>query len=213
MKICFVIIVLIGTRVYGQNNVDSTAKRGIDIYASQDSVAEKSFIDFETTFLSGQRFKLSEHKGKVILLNFWFIGCPPCLGEISDINKIYRVYNDSGVVVVSLALNSIDKLNKFNEGKNSKPIEKIEYPIVPDCQEIADKYEIRGYPTTVLIDKKGLIRTYSGSSVQSLKKYITFYGDKGLSKEWKKIAKEYSNKIEPEVSEILAELINDLLRE
>jgi len=215
VKIFIPIIILLGTKFYGQNGVDTIAKRGIDIYASasKDSLNGKSFIDFETQMLNGQKFKLSEHKGKVILLNFWFISCPPCLGEISDINKVYRQYKDSGVVVVSLALNSVDKLNKFNEARSKRQIEKIEYPIIPNCQGIADKYKISGYPTTVLIDKNGLIRAYTGASLQSLKKYISIYGDKDLSKDWKKIAKEYSNVSAIEVSDILSGLLNDLLKE
>lgn len=215
-KFFTLIIALLATKVQGQNKTDTIAERKIDIFSkgSKDSLFGKSLLDFETTFLDGQKFKLSDHKGKVILLNFWFIGCPPCMGEISDINNIYRTYKDSNVVLVSLATNSIGELNKFNAGKNSRPTEKIEYPIVPDCRSISDKYLVSGFPTTVLIDKKGIIRLiYHGASVESLKKYIAFYGDKGLSKGWKDVAEKYANIKEPDVNEIFSGLINDLLKE
>jgi thiol-disulfide isomerase/thioredoxin len=200
--------------LFGQN--DSLQGRKIDIYAkaSQDTLQGKPLVNFKAALLNGDSFNLDAHRGKVIMLNFWFVGCPPCMGEMPDLNNIYRTYKDSGVVFVSLARNSPEQLIKFKEGKYSRPPETIEYPIIPDCSSIAAKYGITGFPTTVLIDRNGIIRLiYSGASVQSLKKYIAFYGDRSLSKEWKKIVKQYSNVKEPEVSEILSGLLNDLLRE
>lgn len=205
-------------KTYGQGNADSIPERKIDLYAKdnkdKDSLFGKSFIDFEGIFLDGQKFKLSDNKGKIILLNFWFIGCPPCMGEVPDINKLYRTYKDSNVVLVSLSTNSIGELNKFMEGKKFRPIEKIEYPIIPNCRSISNQYKIDGYPTTVLIDKKGIIRLIShGASIESLKKYIEFYGDNALSKGWKNLAEKYANVKEPDVSEVFSELLNELLKE
>jgi thiol-disulfide isomerase/thioredoxin len=183
-----------------------------NLYAS-DTTNFKSFINFEGETLSGERIKLSDHAGKVIVLNFWFIGCAPCMGEIPDINEIYRFYKDSNVIVLSLATNSREQLIKFNEGKKYRPIEKIEYPILPDCQKIANDYGITGYPTTIIIDKKGFIRKSTGATLQSLQNYITFYGDKGLSKETKKIIKTNEHEEPVKTSEILKTYINSYLRE
>jgi peroxiredoxin len=209
----FLIFAFFVTKIHGQYGADSTTIKEKDILPGKDIQIGNTFIDFETTLLNGDTFKLSEHRGKVILLNFWFLECPPCMGEIPDLNQIYNTYKDSGVVMISLALNSVEKLRKFNEGKISGLQEKIEYPIVPNSQALAVKYGIRGYPTTVLIDKKGIIRTYSGATLKSLKKYIELYGEKGLSKEWKKIAKEYSTINDSEVRDILSDLLSALLNE
>ncbi|MCE3279292.1 MAG: alkyl hydroperoxide reductase/Thiol specific antioxidant/Mal allergen [Bacteroidetes bacterium] len=216
LRFFILLLSLICIETFGQNQTDSIHERKIDVYSKQskDSLFGKPFIDFEGTLLNGQKFKLSEHTGKVILLNFWFIGCPPCMGEIPDINELHRTYKDSNVVLISLSTNSIKELNRFIEGKHSRPIEKIEYPILPDCRSISEKYQITGYPTNILIDKKGIIRLVShGASIESLKKYIAFYGDKGLSKGWKDLAQKFENVKEADVSEVFTELLNDLLKE
>lgn len=195
---------------------DTTSKRTIDKYSSvyKDSLVGKPLIGFEASLLNGETVRLEDQKGKVILLNFWFIGCAPYMGEIGDINKIHTGYKDSNVVVLSLARNSTEQLNKFNKGKFSKPTEPILYPIVPSCEEIAGKYGVTGYPTTILIDKKGVIRlVYAGASIASLKKYVDFYGSKNLSKEWKKILDLHKNDTSPDMYTILSALISDLLRE
>lgn len=216
LKQFVLLLTFLSIEAFGQKPTNSIPERKIDTYSklNKDSLFGKPFINFEGTLLDGKKFNLSEHKGKVVLLNFWFIGCPPCMGEVPDINELYRTYKDSNVVLLSLATNSAKELNKFIAGKNSRPIEKIEYPVLPDCRNIADKYQITGFPTNILIDKKGTIRLIShGASVESLKKYIAFYGDKGLSKGWKDIAEKFENVKEPSVSEVFSELLNDLLKE
>lgn len=217
MRIFTTIFVLFHFISLGQTKTaDTTTERKIDLYAKSfnDTLQGKPFIDFSTTLLSGDSFKLSDHRGKVILLNFWEIGCAPCMGEISDINKIYKTYKDSGVVVLSLARNSASQLNKFNQGRYSRPTEPIQYPIVPDSKPILTSYNVTGYPTSILIDKQGVIRlVYAGASPHSLKQYVEFYGDKNLSKEWKKVLKQIENDKSPAMSEILAQLIDDLLKE
>lgn len=184
-----------------------------NLFAYSDTTSLKPLINFETTLLTGEKFKLNDYIGKVIVLNFWFISCPPCMGEIPDINKIYRTYKDSNVIVLSLATNSTEQLIKFNERKKFGPIEKIEYPIIPDCQKISNEYGITGYPTTIIIDKKGFIRITTGATLQSLKNYVAFYGDKNLSADWKKLLEESSDKKEIKTSEVLKTYIDALLNE
>lgn len=218
MKFICKLFILLSVTVYGQNNLPDTIKnRKIDSYAkfSNDSLQGKQFFDFNYSLLTGEKFKLSEHKGKVIFLNFWFIGCAPCMGEIPELNKIYTTFKDSNVIMLSLSPNSIEQLNKFISGKKYKPIEQIKYPIVPNSKKIENTYNIYSHPTTILIDKKGIVRlVHSGTSMQSLKNYIAFYGDKGLSKNWKKILKEHSkDDAQIDMSQLFSELISDLLKE
>lgn len=210
------LFIFISLRLSGQFSGDSLPKRKIDTFSKvhKDTLQGQPLINFSTELLDGEKITLSEYKGKVILLNFWFIGCVPCMGEIPDINQVYKTFKDSGVTLLSLALNTRDKVHKFNAGKYSRLPEKIEYPIIPDCQKIADNYKVTGYPTTILIDKKGVIRlVISGATIQSLKKYIALFGDKGLSKEWKSIANQSSGASHTQLSDILSELLRDLLKE
>lgn len=214
-KLYLLVIFIACTSCYAIGQDSTAVKSKIDLYAGifKDPLHGKPMIDFESVLLNGEKIRLSDHKGKVILLNFWFIGCPPCMGEIPDINQVYKAYKDSSVVILSLAKNSVSELKEFEEGKYIRPIEAIQYPVIPDCEQIANLYHVTGYPRTVLIDKQGNIRLiYAGATMASLRKYVQYYGDKNLSKEWKKILEANTDK-HPEMSEIFSALISELLRE
>ena len=212
MKNIFIIL-LVSNCVFSQKNINDSIKiRTIDRYAKifKDSLQGKHLINFQAPLLTSKIINLNSNRGKVIMLNFWFVGCAPCMGEISDINGIYKSVKDSNFVLLSLARNSISELNKFQKSK----YERIEYPIIANCNEIARSYYVSGYPTTIFIDKKGIVRlTFSGVPIQSLKKYVKMYGDKNLSKEWKVILKTYQDTSEKGTEQIFLEVINDLLNE
>ena len=216
MKNIVIYFLLISPHLFSQNQVDTTPVRKIDAYSKifKNSLQDKQFVDFYGEIYKGKTFELANYKGNVIVLNFWFIGCPPCLGEIGDFNTVYNKFKDSTVKIISVANNSKDQIEKFIAGRYSKPIEQIQYPIVTGADKAIKEYEVASYPTTVLIDKKGIVRlVYSGASVSSLQKYVEFYGDKGLSKEWKQILKNGSGQPKVEMSAFLNDLIEELLKE
>ena len=55
--------------------------------------------DFELTQLDGETFRLSEHRGKVVLLNVWATWCPPCVAEMPDIQALSENYPDDLTVI------------------------------------------------------------------------------------------------------------------
>lgn len=202
--------------LFGQTPGDSIAPRQIDTFTEmfKDSLQGKELLNFTAQQFNDEIIDLKRLKGNVIVLNFWFVGCPPCLGEVGDFNKVFNHFKDSSVKIISLANNTHAQIAKFIENKSSGPIEKIQYPIIPDASKIIKQYNVVSYPTTVFIDKKGVIRlVYSGALVSSLQKYVQFYGEKDLSKGWKKILKDNSDPHQIQMDAILIELIDDLLRE
>ena len=60
--------------------------------------------DFTLKTVDGRLFKLSENKGKVILLNFWGTWCGPCRREIPDFNKLHKKYRKNGLEIVGITL-------------------------------------------------------------------------------------------------------------
>jgi thiol-disulfide isomerase/thioredoxin len=60
--------------------------------------------NFQAYDSQGVRRKLSEFRGKVVLLNFWSTWCPPCTAEIPALNKVYRDYGARGFIVVAVAM-------------------------------------------------------------------------------------------------------------
>ena len=160
--------------VYSQNN-DA-------IQLTPDSLIGKSTPEFSGTSLAGINWDNEKLKGKVVLLNFWFIGCPPCMKEIKYFNNLHKEYQNSDFVLLSIAPQIEKDLILFNDtSKQSVPAtlrdyfkaEPINYEIIPacdtkelddpnkvgvECDNISKDFYVHGYPTTFLIDKQGIIR-------------------------------------------------------
>ena len=99
-------------------------------------------------------FNLAELKGKVVAINFWFIGCKPCLIEIPELNEVVAKYKDQNVVFLSIALDAKNQLIPFLQRTS------FDYEVIPDGRSIAKKFDVGGYPTHFLIDQKGKVQFY-----------------------------------------------------
>jgi peroxiredoxin len=109
--------------------------------------------DFELKTLEGKTVKLSDYRGKKVIVNFWATWCPPCKAEMPDIQKYY---NDAGENVEILAVN-IDPqydVQKFVREAN------VTFPVLLDSKdEVNTLYRILTIPTTYFIDQDGIIRS------------------------------------------------------
>ncbi len=111
--------------------------------------------DFTLTSTDGKPIKLSDYRGKVVVLDFWATWCPPCKAEIPDFIKLYSKYKDDGfqMLGVSLDQGGLKDVVPFMKDHG------INYPIVLGTDEVVSAYGgIRGIPTTFVIDKKGYVR-------------------------------------------------------
>ncbi len=110
--------------------------------------------DFALSNLEGKTIRLSDFKGKVIILDFWATWCPPCRAEIPHFNKLHQIYSDKGLAVVGI---SVDEGGK-NVVKPFVEEFKIPYPILLGNEKVARDFGgIRGIPTTFIINKNGEI--------------------------------------------------------
>lgn len=125
---------------------------------------------FSVTDLKGNQYSLEELKGKIVVLNFWFIACKPCIMEMPDLNELVAKYEGKDVVFLAIAMDGDSDLEKFLE---KTP---FDYQIIPSGSEIANKYEVLGFPTHVVIDQGSKISFMtsglSNITVQSLDKNI-----------------------------------------
>jgi thiol-disulfide isomerase/thioredoxin len=101
--------------------------------------------------LDGREAKLADLKGKVVVLNFWFIGCAPCRVEIPGLNKLVEEYKGKDVVFLAFANNEEKLLREFLEASPFK------YEIVPQGEPAAKLFDVSVYPTHIIIDKAGAV--------------------------------------------------------
>lgn len=110
-----------------------------------------SFPEFEVYDIDGNKLTKTELTGKVVVLNFWFIGCAPCEMERSALNDLTKIYtSNEDVVFLSFAQNDKNQLTGFLKDHP------ILYQVVPtDKNYIKLTFEIDEYPTNIIIDKEG----------------------------------------------------------
>lgn len=124
--------------------------------------------DFELENLSGEKVKLSDYRGKKVILNFWATWCPPCKKEMPAMEKFYQ---KAGNDVEILAVN-IDPQYNVQEFTDKLG---ITFPILLDKKdEVNSAYSVMTIPTTYFINEKGLITNkYLTSMTEDImKEYI-----------------------------------------
>ncbi|GAB4460220.1 MAG: hypothetical protein OHK0029_23910 [Armatimonadaceae bacterium] len=109
--------------------------------------------EFTGELPSGETFRLSDYKGKVVLLNFWATWCPPCIEEIPDLIRLQEKYGDKGLQVVGLSADdSLEVAAEFAK-KNG-----VNYPILIAPPDVARAVGgVQGLPTSVLLDQEGKV--------------------------------------------------------
>ena len=110
--------------------------------------------DFEMNTFDGELLRLSDLRGKVVVLNFWASWCPSCRWEMPFFERIAQEYGDQEVVFVGVAMSdTLEDAEEFAEKVG------VTYPLGLDqTNEIVRAYGVRSLPTTFFISKDGTIR-------------------------------------------------------
>lgn len=107
--------------------------------------------DFTVTALSGQQLSLAALKGKIVVLNFWYLGCGPCLAEIPGLNQLVAEFKDKDVVFIALAQDQAKELREFLA---KKP---FDYQVIPDTEALHEKFQLNLWPTHIILNRAGKV--------------------------------------------------------
>ena len=133
--------------------------------SSQAAGSKTAAPDWQLSDVDGKPVKLSDFKGKVVILDFWATWCPPCRAEIPGFVAIQKKYADKGFTVIGV---SLDK-----QGPSvAKPFMRelgMNYPVVMGNPKIVGDYGfITAIPTTFVIDRRGdVVTAYEGFTDQA----------------------------------------------
>ena len=126
--------------------------------------------EFVLKSLDGKDIKLSDYRGKVVILDFWATWCPPCKMELPHFKTLLDRYGDKGLVMIGVALDKEPAVRDFVAK------EKLKNVVCIGDEAIVRAYGgITGIPTTFIIDKDGAIQAkYVGyRSLQEFERKIT----------------------------------------
>ena len=113
--------------------------------------------DFETVDMEGNAIQLEDLKGSVVAINFWFIGCKPCIMEMPELNELVSHFEGKDVKFLAIATDRKDKLIDFAKKTN------FDYNVIPDGRSLTKLYEISGYPTHCIVDQEGNIAYFKSA--------------------------------------------------
>lgn len=107
------------------------------------------------TDMQGKTYTAEQLRGKVVIIDFWFVTCAACIMEMPDLNKIKEDFGTDEVAYFGITYEEKPKVEKFLSRV------KYDYTVVPDSRNLTEQFGIAFYPTTLVIDMKGKV-VYTG---------------------------------------------------
>jgi cytochrome c biogenesis protein CcmG, thiol:disulfide interchange protein DsbE len=114
--------------------------------------------------LDGGTWRTVDHRGQVVLVNYWATWCEPCWQETPGLVRLSREMGPKGLAVVGVAIDAggREKVKKFVDQFG------VPYPVVVPERLSQVEYGLEGVPTTILLDKQGRVaKTYVGAARQA----------------------------------------------
>lgn len=161
MKYLMIAFIAFGfvTSIFAQR-FDLSRKDSLNIllsehFSKRDSLREirknESFPDFTVVSIKGDTIFRSMLEGKIVLMNFWFEGCTPCIAELDDLSKLYHKFKENlSFMFLSFTVDPKEHALKCAEKYN------LPFPIYPiDRKECSGLTVNAGFPTTIILNQSG----------------------------------------------------------
>ena len=104
--------------------------------------------------LNGHQVSLSDHRGKVVIINIWATWCPPCRQEMPSMQKLYERFKGENFEILAVSIDSTGReaVAPFVQTMN------LTFPVLLDSKEdIGTLYGLTGVPESFIIDKEGIV--------------------------------------------------------
>jgi thiol-disulfide isomerase/thioredoxin len=112
---------------------------------------------FKLQDLNGKTVRLSDFKGRPVLIDFWATWCPPCREAIPALVRLHKEYGGKGLVVLGISLDQggWDSVQQFMQANG------VGYAVLKGNDAVQDAYQVRTIPMIVLVNKEGkMVKRY-----------------------------------------------------
>ncbi|MCJ7616815.1 MAG: TlpA family protein disulfide reductase, partial [Desulfobacterales bacterium] len=133
--------------------------------------------DMELTDTDGHKFKLSDYRGKLLLLDFWPSWCKPCVAQFTEIKEILQNYKDQSLAVIGI---NIDEAARLEQARKVIADHQLPWPHVMDGKgQFIPVYQVYGrlpermnsFPAYVVIDREGIAR-YASNDFKKMARFL-----------------------------------------
>jgi thiol-disulfide isomerase/thioredoxin len=143
----------------------------LQIGCTKNTQTDTVAADFTLQDMSGKNVKLSDYKGKVVLLEFWATWCPPCRASAPGLEKLHKNYKDKGLVVLTVSMDE----GGWDEVRSFITEYGITYAVLKGTEDVAVQYQVRSIPLLLILNREGKIS----------KRYLGFGAEEDLEKDIK----------------------------
>ena len=113
--------------------------------------------------IQNNKLRSKDLKGSILVINFWFINCPPCRKEIPDLNELVAAYKDNAKVkFIAIALDNKTDLKAF------LALHPFQYQIVANGRSVVEQYGVQTFPTHIIVDGEGKVYFHTVGSPRQL---------------------------------------------
>jgi cytochrome c biogenesis protein CcmG, thiol:disulfide interchange protein DsbE len=122
----------------------------LHVRSANNKLIGKPLPDFNFKDIDGKMVKLSELKGKPIIINLWFVECPPCIEEMPTLNSIKGRYANTDIQFLSMTYETKVKVELFLKKW------KIDFRIIPEIGKYSNILD-SNFPQTIFVNREGII--------------------------------------------------------
>ena len=131
---------------------DEVSQQQAKMDAFKNNLLNKPIKAFKLTDLDNKKWNSKDLNGKVVVINFWFTGCKPCIMEMPHLNKLVESNKDNNVVFIAPAPEGEAQIKKFLKRYS------FDYNIIPSSIDYINAMNVESFPTHLVVDKEGIIR-------------------------------------------------------
>jgi thiol-disulfide isomerase/thioredoxin len=126
--------------------------------------------NLELTDTNGSKYSFESLSGKIIVLNFWFTKCAPCIKEMPDLNDLKEKYKDKPIAFFAVTYDKKALVDDF-----LKKI-KLDFTVIPNDRKTINQFGIQFFPTNLVIDSNGKVvyvnEFFGGCGIKEIDKIL-----------------------------------------